>query len=184
MGAKKPRKRGKANRFPIIENALAKRTKAELIEILMKIAKEHSTVARELEEQLRIEKPVDVMIDDVSSAIDRATSFDESEFNRNFDVDWQAYEDTQKGLRKLVELGCLEDAKSLALQLMAMGSYQVECSDEGLMADDIEDCLRPVIRAVKTAGGAEAVKWAKEMDKADCVGFICKRELAELRNKP
>jgi hypothetical protein len=183
-GTKKPRKRGKSNRFPLIQEALRKRTKTELIEIVMKVAKMHATVARELEGQLRIEKPVDLLVADVSSAIDRATYFDEREINYNFDVDWQAYEETRKGLQKLVGLGCLEDAKLLALKLMKDGSYQVECSDEGLMTDVIEDCLRPVIRAVKTPGSADADKWAKQMQKADRVGFICEHELAELRNKP
>lgn len=103
--------------------------------------------------------------------------------NRNFDVDWQAYADVQKGLSLLVKQGRLEEAKSLALELMKKGSYQVECSDEGMMTDDICDCLKPVIRAVKAAGGAEAAKWAKEMLKADRVGFICDDELAKLQGK-
>lgn len=183
-GTKKPRKRVKASRFPLIETALGKRTKAELIAIVMKVAKGHVAVARELEDQLGIEKPVALLIADVSSAIDRATDFAECEINYNFDVDWQAYEDAQKGLLKLVDLGHLDDAKSLALKLMRDGSYQVECSDEGLMAEEIEDCLRPVIQAIKTRGGADADKWAMEMQKADRVGFICDRELAELRTKP
>ena len=119
--------------------------------------------------------------DDVSSAIDRATDFDERMMNHNFDVDWQAYADVQKGLSLLVELGHLADAKSLALKLMKDGSYQVECSDEGLMTDEISQCLKPVIRAVKAAGGDEAVKWAGDMQTADRVGFICDKELAELR---
>ena len=50
--------------------------------------------------------------------------------------------------------------------------------------EDVEDCLRSVIRAVKTPGGADADKWVKEMQKADRVGFICEHELAELWNKP
>jgi hypothetical protein len=183
-GTKKPRKRGKANRFQLIEMAIGKQTKAELIEMVMKMAKSHAAVARELEEQLGIEKPVDLLVADVSSAIDRATDFDGREVNYNFDVDWQAFADARKGLRKLVDLGYLDDAKLLALKLMRDGSYQVECSDEGLMTDDIEDCLRPVIRAVKTSGGADVDKWAKEMQKADRVGFICEHQLAELRNKP
>jgi hypothetical protein len=82
------------------------------------------------------------------------------------------------------KVGFLADAKSLALKLMYDGSYQVECSDEGLMADDISECLKPVILAVKAAGGAEACKWAGEMLKADRVGFICDKELAELRGGP
>jgi hypothetical protein len=48
------------------------------------------------------------------------------------------------------------------------------------MTDDISQCLKPVIRAVKTAGGDEAVKWASVMQAADCIGFICDKELAEL----
>ena len=76
-GTKKPRQRGKTNRFPLIEKALGKRTKAELIEIVMKVAKSHAAVARELEDQLGTEKPVDLLVANVSSAIDRATDFDE-----------------------------------------------------------------------------------------------------------
>lgn len=46
-------------------------------------------------------------------------------------------------------------------------SHQVEGSDEGLMTDDISQCLKPVVRAVKAAGGDEAVTWAGEMQAAD-----------------
>jgi hypothetical protein len=74
-----------------------------------------------LEDRLNIEKPVDLLVADVSSAIDRATDFDERMTNHNFDVDWQAYADVQKGLSLLVELGHLADAKSLALKLMKDG---------------------------------------------------------------
>ena len=134
-----------------------------------------------MEDRLTIEKPVDLLVADVSSAIDRATDFDERMLNHNFDVDWQAYADVQKGLAQLVDLGLLADAKVLALKLMKDGSYQVECSDEGLMTDEISECLKPVIRAVKAAGGDEAVEWARDMQTADRVGFICDTELAELR---
>jgi len=54
-------------------------------------------------------------------------------------VDWQAYEDVKLELKKLIELGRLQDAKTLALKLMKNGSYQVDCSDEGVMTDDIQD---------------------------------------------
>ena len=65
---------------------------------------------------------------------------------------------------------------------MKAGGYQVESSDEGLMTDEISDCLRPVIRAVNADRGDEAAKWAFEMQIADRVGFICDDELAELRD--
>ena len=180
-GTKKPRTLAKCDRFPLIEKELHKRTKAELVAMILVIAKEHAVVARELEDRLNIEKPMDLLVADVASAIDRATDFDERMMNHNFDVDWQAYADVQKGLSRLVKLGQLADAKSLALKLMKEGSYQVECSDEGLMTADISQCLKPVIRAVKAAGDDEAVKWAGDMQAADRVGFICDKELAELR---
>jgi hypothetical protein len=182
-GTKKPRKLAKSDRFPLIDRELRKRTKADLIAMILEIAREHAVVARELEDRLNVEKPVDLLVADVSSAIDRATDFDERMMNHNFDVDWQAYADVQKGLSLLVGLGRLADAKSLALKLMKSGSYQVECSDEGLMSDDIEQCLKPVIRAVKAAGGGEAARWAGDMRKADRVGFICDEELAALRSE-
>jgi hypothetical protein len=182
-GAKKPRRLAATDRFAAIDRALCKRTKPELIAMILAIAKEHSVVARELEERLNIEKPVDLLVADLSSAIDRATDFDEREINHNFDFDWRAYADVQKGLSLLVKLGRLAEAKSLALKLMKDGSCQVECSDEGLMTDDISQCLRPVIRAVKDVGGVEAAEWAGDMQKADRVGFICDKELADLRRQ-
>ena len=51
-----------------------------------------------------------------------------------------------------------------------------------LMTDEISDCLKPVIRAVKAVGGDQAAKWAFEMQIADRVGFICDDELAEMRD--
>lgn len=182
-GMKKPRKLVKIDRFPLIEKELRKQTKATLIEMIMTISKQHPVVASELEDRLDVEKPVDLLVADVSSAIDRATDFDERRMNYNFDVDWQAYAEVRKGLSQLVDLGQLEDAKSLALKLMKDGSYQVACSDEGLMTDEINECLRPVIRAVKAAGGDGAVNWANELRIADQVGFICDKELAQLRGK-
>lgn len=179
----RPRKLAMPDRFPLIEKALRRQTKADLIALILRMAEEHAVIAQELEDGLDIEKPVGLLLSDVSAAIERATDFDRRMINRNFDVDWQAYADVQKGLSRLVELGQLEDAKSLALQLMQAGSYQVECSDEGLMADEIADCLRPVIEAVEAAGGSEAAQWAREMSQADRVGVICHEELAELRSE-
>lgn len=180
---KRPRKNTKTDRIPLIEKALRKRTKADLVETILMIAGDHPVVARDLESQLGVEKPLDLLVADVSSAIDRATDIDERMSNHNLDVDWQAFEDVQNGLSQLVKLGHLEDAKSLALKLMKRGSYQVECSDEGLMTDDICQCLKPVIQAVKSAGGVEAAKWAEDMSNSDRVGFICDKELAKLRDE-
>ena len=46
------------------------------------------------------------------------------------------------------------------MQLIEKGSYQIDCSDEGLMQDQIENCLRLVIAAVAgTSGGREWRRW-------------------------
>ncbi len=63
---------------------------------------------------------------------------------------------------------------------MKRGGYQVACSDAGLMTCEIEDCLKPVIKAVKGAGGEPAGQWAAETISADELGFICDAELAKL----
>ena len=100
--------------------------------------------------------------------------------NYNFDYDHDSYEAVEKGLKKLIQHEELEEAKRLSIELMKRGSYQVACSDEGLMSYEIEDCLKPVIKAVKLAGGEHAKQWAAEMIRADEVGFVCDTELRKL----
>ena len=177
---KTPRKLAKTDRFPLIEKALKKLAKADLIELVVTLAKDNAELSRALEAELDVQKPIDLLVSDVESAICRAADFDDRRVNYNFDYDCQAYEDVKKGFENLIALGHLEDAKPLALRLMKDGSYQVECSDEGLMTDDIQDCLMPVIRAVKAEGGAAASKWAFDMLVADRVGFICDKDLKRL----
>lgn len=177
MPRKRSSKRSTTDRFPLIEKALKKRTKADLVKLVVKLAKSNATLSRDLESALDVRKPVDLLISDVESAICRATDFDERDANHNFDYDYGAYEDVKKGFKELIALGSLEEVKELAIRLMKDGSYQVECSDEGMMTDDIEDCLKPVIRAVKSDGGDSASKWAFAMLLEDRVGFLCEKQL-------
>ena len=73
----------------------------------------------------------------------------------------------------------------LSLELMKQGSYQVEMSDEGLMTDDIQECLMPVIRALKTRDlpSREVLAWREAMTKSDRVGFICEEQLRALHHQ-
>ena len=48
------------------------------------------------------------------------------------------------------------------------------------MSYEIEDCLKPVVNAVKREGGEPANQWAAEMIRADEVGCICDNELRKL----
>ena len=78
----------------------------------------------------------------------------------------------------MIEKNRIEEAKALALKVMDKGSYQIECSDEGMMQEEIESCLRIVISAV--AGSVDGREWALEMLHHDRMGYLCERELTEL----
>mgnify|MGYP003572228846 CR=1 FL=1 len=84
----------------------------------------------------------------------------------------------RRGLLQLLEKKEIENAKSIALKLMEKGSYQLECSDEGLMQEEIEGCLRPVIAAVSNSSGGR--EWALEMLQQDRIGVVCQRGLTDL----
>jgi hypothetical protein len=118
-------------------------------------------------------------------AIADATDFDERDVNRNFRYDYEAYSEIQRNLSRLIDLGQLRLAMELSLELMDEGSHQVEMSDEGLMTEDIEGCLKVVIQALKKCDlpSDELLAWCKAMLKNDRVGFICDRDLAALQNQ-
>ena len=56
-------------------------------------------------------------------------------------------------------------------------------SDEGLMTDDIEECLAVVVQAIMKSDlpPNEVLAWCAAMSKSDGVGFIYDEELAALR---
>ena len=71
----------------------------------------------------------------------------------------------------------------LSLELMKAGSRQVEMSDEGLMTEDIEDCLRVVIKALTESQlpAQQVVAWCTAMLNNDRVGLIATKRLQALR---
>ena len=128
---------------------LSKQTKAALIDELVELIENDRRIARRLAERFQIGLPSETLIQETRQAIADATDYDHRQVNYNFDYDYEAYETVQKNLEKLIKAGRLDSAMELALELMKSGSEQVEMSDEGLMTDDIEDCLRVVIKALK-----------------------------------
>jgi len=85
----------------------------------------------------------------------------------------------------LIALGQLRPAMELSLELMKQGSYQVEMSDEGMMTDEIAECLKVVIVALKKCDlpADEVVAWCENMLKSDHVGFLCDDELRALQDQ-
>jgi len=175
---------GKADSVERLRKALAKGTKNELVDILVELAQHDRSFFRELGARFKLKSPAEELAAATRVAIADATDFDEREINRNFSYDYAAYDEVQRNLVRLVELGQLPLAMELCLELMKQGSYQVEMSDEGMMTTDIEECLAVVVKALKKSSlpPADVVAWCNQMLKADRVGFIYRKELQSFRS--
>ena len=169
-----------AKRF---RKALAKRTKNELIDVLVELARNDRGVFGQLGARFELEARPEELVVATRQAIAKATDFDERDVNHNFEYDYAAYDAVKRHLKRLVGLGELRLAMELSLELMAQGSYQVEASDEGLMTDDIEECLNVVIQALCNGNlpTSELTTWCRRMLQKDRVGFLCAKQLKSLR---
>jgi hypothetical protein len=168
-----------------LRKALSKRTKCELIDILVESAEDDRRILRQLDEQLELEAPPQELVALTRQAIADATSFDERDINHNFDYDHAAYEAVKRNLGRLVGLGQLWAAMELSLELMVKGSQQIEMSDEGLMTDEITDCLQVVLAGLASCDlpADEVAAWCTHMLAGDSVGFVCDEELKSLRRQ-
>src|SRR3954468_20155677 len=168
-----------------LHQALARRKKAELVDVLMELAEADRGVLRQLTARFDVASAPDDLVAATRQAIADATDFDEREINRNFDYDSEAYGEVKRNLGRLIGSSQLRLAMALALELMKRGSYQVEMSDEGLMTEDIEDCLKVVLEALRKCDlpAAEVIAWCSAMLESDRVGFIAREPLQSLRKR-
>jgi uncharacterized Zn finger protein len=166
-----------------LRQALTRRKKAELVDVLMELAQGDRGVLRKLTARFDVATAPDDLVAATRQAIADATDFDERDINRNFDYDDQAYSTVKRNLGRLIDSGQLRLAMSLALELMKQGSYQVEMSDEGLMTEDIEDCLNAVLEALRKCDlpATEGIAWCEAMLGNDRIGFIAREPLQSLR---
>src|SRR5205807_6996541 len=128
-------------RTAALRRALARRKKAELVDVLVELARADRGVLRQLTGCFDVASAPDELVAATRQAIADATDFDEREINRNFDYDYEAYSEVKRNLGRLIGSRQLRQAMQLSLELMKQGGYQVEMSDEGMMTGDIEDCL-------------------------------------------
>jgi len=168
-----------------LRRALAKRTKAELIDTLVEFAEDDRRILRQLDERFELEASPQELVAATRQAIADATYFDKRDINRNFDYDYEAYGAVKRNLGRLIGLGQLRPAMELSLELMKRGSCQVEMSDEGLMTQDIEECLQVVLQALQECDlpPSEVVTWCKGMIKSDRIGCIYDQELQSLKHR-
>jgi len=187
MSKNKPKKVAPTSKRPEsmapLRRALSRRRKAELVDTLLELAQADRGVLRQLTARFDVAAAPDELVAATRQAIADATAFDERDSNRNFAYDYDAYQAVQRNLGRLIDAGQLRPAMQLALELMKHGSYQVEMSDEGLMAQDIEDCLTEVLRALEKGDqpASEVVAWCSAMLDTDRVGFIARAPLQALR---
>ena len=105
--------------------------------------------------------------------------------NRNFDYDSEAYAEVQRNFARLIASKKLPVAMQLSLELMEQGSRQVEMSDEGMMTDEIEDCLNVVIKALEKCDLPKdiVIAWCTAMLEKDGGGFISEEPIRSLRKR-
>jgi uncharacterized Zn finger protein len=183
----KPRKAVPSRQQPVpaaaLRQALTRRKKVELVDVLVELAESDRGLLRQLTARFDVATTPDDLVAATRLAIAGATGFDERQINRNFDYDYDAYGEVKRNLDRLIDSGQLHRAMALALELMKQGSYQVEMSDEGLMTGDIEDCLSVVIEALRTCDlpAMEVIAWCSTMLENDRVGFIADESIEALR---
>lgn len=168
-----------------LAKALAKRTKAELVDVIVDIARADRGIMRQLQSHFEVKTPPEELVAATRQAIADATDFDKREINYNFDYDYEAYSVVKRNFGRLIDLGHLRAVMDLSLELMSQGSYQVEMSDEGMMTDDIEGCVQVVIKALRNCElpALDVIAWCAAITKKDHVGFICDTELGALKDR-
>lgn len=169
-----------------LRQALMRRKKAELVEVLIELAELDRGMLRQLTARFDVATSLspDALMSATRQAIVAATHFDVRQINRNFAYDHAAYGEVKRNLNRLIETGELRPAMTLALELMKRGSDQVEMSDEGMMTGEIEACLIEVIGALKTCDlpASEVLAWCSTMLKTDRVGFIAREPIEALQS--
>jgi hypothetical protein len=73
-----------------IRQALARRKKAELVDVLMELAQVDRGLLRQLTARFDVATTPEELVSATRLAIADATDFDEREINRNFDYDYEA----------------------------------------------------------------------------------------------
>ena len=189
MYKRKPKKAAPAgtrtNPVAALRQTLARRKKAELVDLLMDLAQADRGILRRITAQYGVVAGPEDLVAATRQAIADATDFDAREINQNFDYDDEAYREVKRNLGQLIGEGQLRLAMELSLELMKQGSYQVEMSDEGMMTDDIEECLSVVLKNLKKCDlpGAEVIAWCSAMLENDRLGCIASEPLRSLRKQ-
>ena len=83
-----------------LRKALARRTKDELIDVLVEFAGDDRAVLRRLAAHVELQIPPEELLVVTRQAIADATAFDERDINYTFDYDDDAYHEEQQNLHR------------------------------------------------------------------------------------
>src|SRR5258708_37855780 len=186
MSKRKSKKKVPSKRQPDstaeLRKALSSRKKEELVDVLLELAQADRGVLRQLTAQFDVAPAPDELVAATGQAITDATHFNEQDINSNFDYDYEAYREVKRNLSRLIDSGHIQTAMKLCLELMKKGSHQVEMSDEGMMTDDIIDCLSVVLKSLRNCDlpADERIAWCSAMLDNDRIGCIASDQLESL----
>ena len=168
-----------------LRGVLAGQATKDLIQMIVELADNDPRAMRQVRQRFKVEDlmSLEELVAATREAISDATKIDKRRLNHNFEYDHAAYEFVAHNFKKLVTLGHWEQVMELSVELMHKGSYQVECSDEGLMTAEIQECLLPVIKAVRKSGlkSPDIFHWCNLMLATDRGGFICQNKVLDLQ---
>ena len=85
-----------------LRQELARRKKAELVDLLLELARADRGILRQLTARFDVGAAPEELVAATRQAIADATDFDAREINRNFDYDCEAYEEVKRNLGRLI----------------------------------------------------------------------------------
>lgn len=165
------------SRKTLIAKTLRTQRKDSLIQVLTKLCDENIHARWVTEAELGMAKPVELVLHDLREAIQLATHVDKKQMNHNFSFDWDAYAEVKRLMEMLVSLSAITEAMEIAVHFMEKASRQIEYSDEGMMLEQVEASLKPILEALENHDETQRAAWACRMQTADQVGFVCHEKL-------
>jgi hypothetical protein len=125
--AKRPLKkpapaRKRAQSTAALRQALGRRSKVELVTVLLELAQADRKILRQLSARFGAAAAPDELEAATRQAIADATAFDERDINRNFNYDYEAYGEVKRNLSRLTASELSRPAMQLALERMKEGS--------------------------------------------------------------
>ncbi len=149
-----------------IEPFLQEKSKAQLLELLLDLAKQHPDIAQDLRDRRQIasgstKKLVARLRKEIREA-GAEPDWEDDWYGGGYRAD---YGEIRNKLNALLEAGYADEVLSLGRELLIAGTLQVEQSnDEGETATEVADCMPIVVKALERSSLSEAARlaWAVE----------------------